>query len=119
MLLHRMCGSNNELDSKYSEVPNRRACSLRFFRFSFHPACNFSCCSFINLLSNKQAGWHFFFQTCSFIPVCSSIRDFRVTAVFIKVESLLPHLVQIWKSFNRININFELEKRKYFYLFLY
>ena len=40
----------------YSEVPNRKACSLRFFRFSFHPACNFSCdkqkippCSFINL----------------------------------------------------------------------
>ena len=38
----------------YSEVP----CSLRFFRFSFHPARNFSCnkqkippCSFINLLS--------------------------------------------------------------------
>ena len=42
----------------YSEVPNRRACSIRFFRFSFHPARNFSCnkqkiplCSFINLLS--------------------------------------------------------------------
>ena len=42
----------------YSEVPNRRACSLRFFRFSFHPAHNFSCkqgkippCSFIKLLS--------------------------------------------------------------------
>ena len=41
----------------YSEVPNRRACSLRFFRFSFHPAGNFSCnkrkippCSFIDLL---------------------------------------------------------------------
>ena len=33
---------------KYSEVPNRRlihrrACSLRFFRFSFHPVRNFSC----------------------------------------------------------------------------
>ena len=44
----------------YSEVPNRRACSLRFFRFSVHPARNFSCnkqkippCSFINLLSKK------------------------------------------------------------------
>ena len=55
------------LQCKYSEVPNRRACSLSFFRFSFHPARNFSCnkqkippCSFINLLSNKQAGWHFF-----------------------------------------------------------
>ena len=42
----------------YSKVPNRRACSLRFFIFSFHPAHNFSCnkrkippCSFINLLS--------------------------------------------------------------------
>ena len=44
--------------SKYSEVPNRGACSLRFFRFSFHPARNLSCnkrkispCSFINLLT--------------------------------------------------------------------
>ena len=42
----------------YSEVPNRRACSLRSFRFYFHPARNFSCnkqksppCSFIDLLS--------------------------------------------------------------------
>ena len=25
----------------YSEVPSRRACLLRFFRFSFHPARNF------------------------------------------------------------------------------
>ena len=42
----------------YSEVPNRRACSLKFFRFSFQPARNFSCskqkippCSSIDLLS--------------------------------------------------------------------
>ena len=42
----------------YSEVPNRRACSLGFFRCSFHLARNFSCnkqkippCSFTNLLS--------------------------------------------------------------------
>ena len=70
------------LDSlTYSEVPNRRACLLRFFRFSFHPACNFSCnkrkippCSFIDLLSNFGT----FFQPCSFILVCSSIRNFRV-----------------------------------------
>ena len=27
----------------YSEVPNRRACSLRFSRFSIHPVGNFSC----------------------------------------------------------------------------
>ena len=27
----------------YPEVTDRRACSLKFFRFSFHPACNFSC----------------------------------------------------------------------------
>ena len=47
-----------KLEPTYSEVPNRRACSLRFFRFSFHPARTFSCnkrkippCSFINLLS--------------------------------------------------------------------
>ena len=33
----------------------------------FHPAC----------LLKKLAGW-IFFQTCSFIPVCSSIRDFRI-----------------------------------------
>ena len=38
----------------YSEVPNRRACSLRFFRFSFHPA---------HVINKK-------FQPCSFIPVC-------------------------------------------------
>ena len=30
----------------YSEVPNRRACSLRFFRFIFHPALKFSACSY-------------------------------------------------------------------------
>ena len=51
----------------YSEVPNRRACSLRFFRFSFHPARNTSCnkqkippCSFINLLSKKAGRVEFF-----------------------------------------------------------
>ena len=51
----------------YSEFPNRRACSIRFFRFSFHPACNFSCnkqkippCSFINLLSKKADRVEFF-----------------------------------------------------------
>ena len=42
----------------YSEVPNRRACLLEFFRFSLHPACNYSCnkqkilpCPFIDLPS--------------------------------------------------------------------
>ena len=30
----------------YSEVPNRGACSLRFFRFIFHPALKFSACSY-------------------------------------------------------------------------
>ena len=53
---------------RYSEVPNRRACSLRFFRFSFHPAYNFLCnkCKFhsahhlLIYLVNKQTGWHFF-----------------------------------------------------------
>ena len=51
----------------YSEVPNRRACSLRFFKFSFHPARNFSCnkqkilpCLFINLLSEKARRVEFF-----------------------------------------------------------
>ena len=51
----------------YSEVPNRRACSLRFFRFSFHPARNFSCnkqkippCLFIDLLSKKAGKVEFF-----------------------------------------------------------
>ena len=51
----------------YSEVPNRRACSLRFFRFSFHPARNFPCnkqkippCSFINLLSKRAGRVEFF-----------------------------------------------------------
>ena len=51
----------------YSEVPNRRACLLKFFIFSFHPACNFSCnkqkippCSFINLLSKKEGRVDFF-----------------------------------------------------------
>ena len=37
----------------------------------FHPA------RLLIYLLKKQAGW-IFFQTCSFIPVCSSIRDFRV-----------------------------------------
>ena len=51
----------------YSEVPNRRACSLRFFTFSFHPVRNFSCnkrkippCSFINLLIKKAGRVNFF-----------------------------------------------------------
>ena len=51
----------------YSKVPNRRACSLRFFRFSIHPVGNFSCNkrkipsgSFFNLLS-KEAGRAIFF----------------------------------------------------------
>ena len=38
----------------YSEVPNRRACSLRFFRFSFYAVRNFSPCSLINLLSKTK-----------------------------------------------------------------
>ena len=65
----------------YSEVPNRRACSLRFFRFSFHPACNFSC--------NRP---------CSFIPVCSSIRDFSVSKtkseIFLTFQMLYIILVK-------------------------
>ena len=56
--------------------PNRRACTIQFFRFSFYSAQNISCykqkistCSFINLLKEgsliylvnyKWAGWHFF-----------------------------------------------------------
>ena len=51
----------------YSGVPNRRACSLRFFRFSFHPARNFHVINekfpparLLIYLVNKQAGWHFF-----------------------------------------------------------
>ena len=51
----------------YSEVPNRRASLLIFFRFSFHSACNFSCnkqkippCSFISLLSKKAGKMEFF-----------------------------------------------------------
>ena len=51
----------------YSEVPNRRACLLRFFRFTFHPAHNFSWnkqkippCSFINLLIKKEGRVEFF-----------------------------------------------------------
>ena len=52
---------------KHSEVPNRIACSLRFYRFFFHPARNFLCnkqknppCSFINLLSKKAGRVEFF-----------------------------------------------------------
>ena len=59
--------------SNYSEVPNRRACSLRLFRFSLHPARNFSCdkrkippCSFINYFVKKQAGWNFFSNPARF-----------------------------------------------------
>ena len=37
-----------------SEVPNRRACSLRVFRFSSPPARNFPPCSFIILLSKMK-----------------------------------------------------------------
>ena len=55
------------LSGTYSEVPNRRACSLRFFRFSFHPVHNFSCnkrkippCSFNDLLSKKADRVNFF-----------------------------------------------------------
>ena len=51
----------------YSEVPNRRACSLRFFRFSFHPNRTFSCkkqtippCSFIISLIEKAGRVIFF-----------------------------------------------------------
>ena len=63
-----MAGSKSEI-ILYSEVPNRRACSLRFFRFSFHPACNFSCnkqkilpCLFINLLSKFLLGTSEYFN---------------------------------------------------------
>ena len=61
--------------------PNRRACLVKFFRFSFHPARNFSCNNWkippLIYLVNKWA-CSIFFQPCLFIPVCSSIRDFRV-----------------------------------------
>ena len=61
----------------YSEVPNKSP--LKFFRFSFHHVVNekFHSARLLIYLVNKQAGWHFF-QPCSFIPVCSSIRDYRV-----------------------------------------
>ena len=56
----------------YSEVPKRRACSLRFFRFSFHPARNFlfntqivPTFSFVDLLSKKSQQSGIFFQ-----PAC-------------------------------------------------
>ena len=44
----------NKVRVPYSEVPNRRACSLRFFKFAFHPARNFPPCSFIILLSKMK-----------------------------------------------------------------
>ena len=65
----------NRQTRHYSEVPNRRKCSLRFLRFSFHPARNFSCnkqkippCSFISLLSKKAGRVEFF---------CSPARLFQ------------------------------------------
>ena len=69
ILLEKMYGSNrcNNTFSIYSEVPNRRACSLRFFRFfstllaifhlinkKFHHA------RLLTYLVKKQAGWNFF-----------------------------------------------------------
>ena len=55
-----LCGSSflYFIHPKYSEVPNRRAPSLRFFRFSFHPVRNFSC------NKRKIRPWWIFFQTC-------------------------------------------------------
>ena len=63
--------------------PNRRACLLKFSRFSFHPAHNFSCNNWkipplIYLVNKWARSVRHFFQPCLFIPVCSSIRDFRV-----------------------------------------
>ena len=94
------------MNHTYSEVPNRRACLLRFFRFSFHPARNFSCnkqkippCSFINLLSKKSRNSGIFSQPCSFIPVCSSIRDFRVGKFLQSPHQVEKNVVNFWKQF--------------------
>ena len=60
-------GKSSENRDTYSEVPNTRACSLRFFKFSFPPARNFSCnkqkipppARLLIYLVNKQASWDF------------------------------------------------------------
>jgi hypothetical protein len=69
---------------EYSEVPNKRACSLSFFGIFFHYTFffhvineKFHLTRLLTYLVNKQAGRHFF-TPYSFILVFSFIRDFRV-----------------------------------------
>ena len=78
----------------YSEVPNRRACSLRFLRFSFHPVCNFSCnkqkippCLFTNLLSRKAGRPIFFSKPARLFQsalLLGTSRHFRVCTWLLK-----------------------------------
>ena len=49
-------------------------------------------------LVNKQARWHFF-QPCSFISVCSSIRDFRVSIIFSQSISLSYQNIKLLSKF--------------------
>ena len=100
------------LNGTYSEVPNRRACSLRFFRFSFHPpACNFSCnkqkippCSFINLLSKKAGRMDFF---------SNPARLFR-SAHILGTSEQLPLLVSLYSELFSISVKYSGQKVGYF-----
>ena len=89
---------------------------LDFADFLSTPVQNFSCskqkippCSFINLLSKKAGKVEFFFQPCLFIPVCSSIRDFRV---------LIHQITRKYLKFLNLFL-FEAVKDIIFYSFLF
>ena len=94
---------------KYSEVPNRRLIEeharLDFFDFlstlfaifhvinlEFHPA------RLLIYLVKKQAGW-FFFQTCLFIPVCSSISK-SIALDFLDQDIFYTYVYRIVTTFN-------------------
>ena len=85
------------MTSTYSEVPNRRACSLRFFRFYFHPACNFSCnkknlpCLFINLLSNKAGKVEFFSDPALFFRSALLLGTSEYIGIFDPYRKLQPY----------------------------
>ena len=93
-----------------SLIEEHAHCSLRFFRFFFHPALNFSCnkqkippCSFINLL-NKKAGL-LFYQEC---VVCTYHRKLHR-----KVARFLYVFVTLKRNFkaSKVSFNFYLRRQ--------
>ena len=76
-----------DFKTKYSEVPNRRACSLKFFRFFCHPARKFSACLF-----NKPE--KYFLTALLFCPACSVIlQNWLLLTIPTVISSLLVYQI--------------------------